>query len=255
MTESNKRVPFGDGIAEVGAIGLFLLSTLAAIPRSLRYFRETIRQIYFVGAMSLIITMTCGLFVGMVLGLQLYHTLSIFGGTAALGTVVALSLYRELGPVITALLFAGRAGTSITAEIGLMRATDQIAAMEMMAVDPHAYVVAPRFLAGIIAMPLLMCVFNALGILGAHLVGVTWLGLDNGTFWSNMTANVDVWKDVVNGVYKSFAFGAVVTLMATYQGYTTAPTSEGVAYATTRTVVYSSIATLAIDFLMTAFLM
>jgi phospholipid/cholesterol/gamma-HCH transport system permease protein len=212
----------------------------------MRYLRETVRQIWFVGAMSLVIVITCGLFVGMVLGLQLYYVLSIFGGTAALGTVVSLSLYRELGPVVTALLFAGRAGTSITAEIGLMRATDQLDAMEMMAVDPLAYVVAPRFIAGIIAMPVLACVFNALGIFGAHLVGVSWLGLDNGTFWSNMTSSVDVWKDVVN---------AVCTLIATFQGYTTAPTSEGVAYATTRTVVFSSIVTLALDFVMTAFLM
>jgi len=244
-----------DGIAQVGACGLFLLQILKAIPASLRHVKETIRQIWFVGAMSLTIIMTCGLFVGMVLGLQLYYVLSIFGGTAALGTVVSLSLYRELGPVVTALLFAGRAGTSITAEIGLMRATDQISAMEMMAVDPLAYVVAPRFIAGLIAMPLLACVFNALGIFGAHLIGVSWLGLDNGTFWSNMTSSVDVWKDVINGVWKSVAFGAVCTLIATYQGYTTAPTSEGVAYATTRTVVFSSIATLALDFVMTAFLM
>ncbi len=244
-----------DSLAQIGACGIFLFRILGAVPLSLRYLRETVRQVYFVGAMSLVIIMTCGLFVGMVLGLQLYHTLSIFGGTAALGTVVALSLYRELGPVVTALLFAGRAGTSITAEIGLMRATDQLDAMEMMAVDPLAYVVAPRFLAGIIAMPLLACVFNALGILGAHLVGVVWLGLDNGTFWSNMTSSVDVWSDVMTGVWKSLAFGAVCTLIATFQGYTTPPTSEGVAYATTRTVVFSSIATLAIDFVMTAFLM
>ena len=246
---------FTEGIAQVGACGIFLFRILAAVPRSFGYFKETVRQIWFVGAMSLTIIMTCGLFVGMVLGLQLYYVLSIFGGTAALGTVVSLSLYRELGPVVTALLFAGRAGTSITAEIGLMRATDQIDAMEMMAVDPLAYVVAPRFIAGIIAMPLLACVFNALGIFGAHLVGVSWLGLDNGTFWSNMTSSVDVWKDVINGVWKSAAFGAVCTLIATFQGYTTAPTSEGVAYATTRTVVFSAIATLALDFVMTAFLM
>ncbi|HMM57076.1 MAG: lipid asymmetry maintenance ABC transporter permease subunit MlaE [Xanthomonadales bacterium PRO7] len=243
------------GIAQIGACGIFLLHILRALPRSLRYVRETVRQLFFVGAMSLTIIMICGLFVGMVLGLQLYHTLSIFGGTAALGTVVALSLYRELGPVVTALLFAGRAGTSITAEIGLMRATDQLDAMEMMAVDPMAYVVAPRFLAGVIAMPLLACIFNALGIFGAHLVGVNWLGLDSGTFWSNMTSSVDVWTDVMNGVWKSAVFGAVCTLIATFQGYTTPPTSEGVAYATTRTVVFSSIATLAIDFVMTAFLM
>ncbi len=246
---------FTTGIAQIGACGIFLLHILRALPRSLRYLRETVRQVFFVGAMSLTIIMICGLFVGMVLGLQLYHTLSIFGGTAALGTVVALSLYRELGPVVTALLFAGRAGTSITAEIGLMRATDQLDAMEMMAVDPMAYVVAPRFLAGVIAMPLLACIFNALGIFGAHLVGVNWLGLDSGTFWSNMTSSVDVWTDVMNGVWKSAVFGAVCTLIATFQGYTTPPTSEGVAYATTRTVVFSSIATLAIDFVMTAFLM
>jgi phospholipid/cholesterol/gamma-HCH transport system permease protein len=244
-----------DSLAQLGAAGLFLFSILGAIPGCLRHFRETVRQVWFVGAMSLVIIMTCGLFVGMVLSLQLYYTLSIFGGTAALGTVVALSLFRELGPVVTALLFAGRAGTSITAEIGLMRATDQLSAMEMMAVDPLAYVIAPRFLAGIVAMPLLACVFNALGILGAHLVGVSWLGLDNGTFWGNMTASVDVWKDVVNGVWKSTAFGAVIALIATFQGYTTPPTSEGVAYATTRTVVSSSIVVLALDFVMTAFLM
>ncbi len=244
-----------ESLAQLGSAGLFLFGILAAIPRSLRHFQETVRQVWFVGAMSLVIVMTCGLFVGMVLSLQLYYTLSIFGGTAALGTVVALSLFRELGPVVTALLFAGRAGTSVTAEIGLMRATDQLSAMEMMAVDPMAYVVAPRFIAGILAMPLLVCVFNALGILGAHLVGVSWLGLDNGTFWGNMTASVDVWKDVVNGVVKSTVFGAVIALIATFQGYTTPPTSEGVAYATTRTVVSSSIVVLALDFVMTAFLM
>jgi len=242
-------------LSQIGACGIFLLTILAAIPRSFRHVRETIRQIWFVGAMSLTIVMTCGLFVGMVLGLQLYDVLSIFGGTSATGTVVAIAIYRELGPVVTALLFAGRAGTSVTAEIGLMRATDQLDAMEMMAVDPIAYVVAPRFLAGIIAMPLLSCIFNALAILGAHVVCVSWLGLDNGTFWSNMTASVDVWTDVINGVWKSLAFGGVVTLVATFQGYTTPPTSEGVAYATTRTVVASSIAILALDFVLTAFLM
>ncbi|MBS0557538.1 MAG: lipid asymmetry maintenance ABC transporter permease subunit MlaE [Proteobacteria bacterium] len=255
MSASRRPSLIASGVAQIGASGIFLVQILRALPGSLRYLRETVRQIFFVGAMSLTIIMICGLFVGMVLGLQLYHTLSIFGGTAALGTVVALSLYRELGPVVTALLFAGRAGTSITAEIGLMRATDQLDAMEMMAVDPLAYVVAPRFLAGVIAMPLLACVFNALGIFGAHLVGVAWLGLDSGTFWSNMTSSVDVWSDVMNGVWKSAVFGAVCTLIATFQGYTTPPTSEGVAYATTRTVVFSSIATLAIDFVMTAFLM
>ncbi|MBT2115742.1 lipid asymmetry maintenance ABC transporter permease subunit MlaE [Dyella sp. LX-66] len=243
-------------LAQIGDCGLFLLQILAAIPRSLRHSRETVRQLWFVGAMSLIIIMVCGLFVGMVLGLQLYDVLSIFGGTSATGTVVAIAIYRELGPVVTALLFAGRAGTSVTAEIGLMRATDQIAAMEMMAVDPIAYVAVPRFLAGVIAMPLLCCVFCALGIFGGHLVGVSWLGIDNGTFWSNMTATVDLVKDVLNGVlWKSVVFGGVVSLIAVFQGYTTPPTSEGVAYATTRTVVASSIAILALDFVLTAFLM
>ena len=247
--------PLSSGLAQIGAAVWFLFAILAAIPASLRHYRETLRQIWFLGAMSLVIIMTCGLFVGMVLALQLYYTLSIFGGTAALGTVVALSLFRELGPVVTALLFAGRAGTSMTAEIGLMRATDQLSAMEMMAVDPRAYVVAPRFIAGVVAMPLLGCIFNAMGILGAHLVGVSWLGLDNGTFWGNMTSSVQVWGDVINGVWKSFAFGVVISLIATFEGYTTAPTSEGVAYATTRTVVSSSIVVLALDFVMTAFLM
>lgn len=243
-------------LAQIGDCGLFLLKILAALPRSAQYARETVRQLWFVGAMSLTIIMTCGLFVGMVLALQLYHVLSIFGGTAATGTVVAISIYRELGPVVTALLFAGRAGTAITAEIGLMRATDQIAAMELMAVDPLAYVVAPRFLAGLIAMPLLSSVFCALGIFGGHLVGVSWLGIDNGTFWSNMTATVDVWQDIISGVvWKSFVFGAVVALIAVFQGFTAPPTSEGVAYATTRTVVASSIAILALDFVLTAFLM
>jgi len=256
MSAQTQRNVVTEALAQIGHCGLFLLTILKSVPRSFRYGRETVRQLWFVGAMSLTIIMTCGLFVGMVLGLQLYYVLSIFGGTAASGTVVAIAIYRELGPVVTALLFAGRAGTSITAEIGLMRATDQIAAMEMMAVDPIAYVVAPRFLAGLIAMPLLCSVFCALGVFGGHLVGVTWLGIDNGTFWSNMTANVDVWKDVVNGViYKSVAFGAVVSLIAVFQGYTTPPTSEGVAYATTRTVVASSITILALDFVLTAFLM
>ena len=249
-----RRNWFVHGIAQVGECGLFFLAILAALPKSLRYLRETCRQLWFVGAMSLVIVMTCGLFTGMVLALQLYYTLSIFGGTAALGTVVALALFRELGPVLTAILVAGRAGTAVTAEIGLMRATDQLDAMEMMAVDPMAYIVAPRYLAGIVAMPLLMCLFNALGLFGGHLVGVTWLGVDNGTFWGNMTSTVDLWKDIVDGVWKSIAFGAVVMLIAVFQGYTTPPTSEGVAYSTTRTVVFSAIVILAVDFVLTAFL-
>jgi phospholipid/cholesterol/gamma-HCH transport system permease protein len=242
------------GVASIGECGLFFVAVLGALPGSLRYWRELCRQVWFVGAMSLVIVMTCGLFVGMVLALQLYYTLSIFGGTAALGTVVALSLFRELGPVVTALLVAGRAGTAVTAEIGLMRATDQLDAMSMMAVDPLAYVASPRFLAGVIAMPLLACVFNAMGIFGGHLVGVTWLGLDNGTFWGNMTSTVDLHKDILDGLYKSIVFGGVVSLIAVFQGYTAPPTSEGVAYSTTRTVVFSSIVVLAFDFVMTAFM-
>ena len=242
------------GIASVGDCGLFFAAVLGSLPKSLRYWRETCRQVWFVGAMSLVIVMTCGLFIGMVLALQLYYTLSIFGGTSALGTVIALSLFRELGPVVTALLVAGRAGTAVTAEIGLMRATDQLDAMGMMAVDPMAYVASPRFLAGVIAMPLLACVFNAMGIFGGHLVGVTWLGLDNGTFWGNMTSTVSLQRDILDGLYKSIVFGGVVSLLAVFQGYTAPPTSEGVAYSTTRTVVFSSIVILAFDFVMTAFM-
>lgn len=254
MNANLRRNWFLQGIASVGECGLFFVAVLGALPKSLRHWREACRQVWFVGAMSLVIVMTCGLFVGMVLALQLYYTLSIFGGTAALGTVVALSLFRELGPVVTALLVAGRAGTAVTAEIGLMRATDQLDAMSMMAVDPLAYVAAPRFLAGVIAMPLLACVFNAMGIFGGHLVGVSWLGLDNGTFWGNMTSTVDLHKDILDGLYKSIVFGGVVSLIAVFQGYTAPPTSEGVAYSTTRTVVFSSIVILAFDFVMTAFM-
>jgi len=241
----------GDSIAQVGACALFLLSILAAIPKSLRHLKETIRQIWFVGAMSLVIIMTCGLFVGMVLGLQLYYVLSIFGGTAALGTVVSLSLYRELGPVVTALLFAGRAGTSITAEIGLMRATDQIAAMEMMAVDPMRYVAAPRFLGGIIAMPLLVAIFDAVGLFGAQLVGVQQMGVNAGTFWSQTQGAVHL-DDVTEGIIKSIAFGVTCTLIAVYDGYNAEPTAEGVGLATTRTVVASAVLVLILDYFLTA---
>jgi phospholipid/cholesterol/gamma-HCH transport system permease protein len=254
-TQSQRPAILSNSLAQVGACGLFLLAILAAVPRSLLQPRLLVRQVYFIGAMSLVIIMTCGLFVGMVLGLQSYNALSTFGATEKVSTLVALSLFRELGPVITALLFAGRAGTSITAEIGLMRATDQLSAMEMMAVDPMSFVVAPRFLAGVIAMPLLACVFNMLGIFGGHMVTVSWLGVDNGTFWSNMTSAVELSKDILNGVGKSFCFGIVCALIAVYQGYVAPPTSEGVAYATTRTVVFSSITVLALDFLLTAFLM
>jgi phospholipid/cholesterol/gamma-HCH transport system permease protein len=209
-------------------------------------------QIHFIGNYSLVIIAVSGLFVGFVLGLQGYYTLNKYGSEQALGLLVALSLIRELGPVVTALLFAGRAGTSLTAEIGLMKAGEQLAAMEMMAVDPVARVSAPRFWAGVIAMPILAAIFSAVGIVGGYLVGVPLIGVDSGAFWSQMQGGVDVLKDVGNGVIKSLVFGIAVTFIALYQGYESKPTPEGVSLATTRTVVISSLAVLALDFLLTA---
>lgn len=245
----------GEFLRSLGEMGLFLGRILAALPASLRRFGLHVRQLWFIGAMSLTIIMVSGLFVGLVLGLQYYQALTQFGATGALGTLTALSLYRELSPVVAALLFSGRAGTAITAEIGLMRSTQQIDAMEMMAVDPMRFVAAPRFLAATIAMPLLCIVFSALAILGAHLSAVLWLGLDNGTYWSSMVGTVDVVNDLLAGVFKAFVFGILIGLIAVYQGYTARPTGEGVAYATTRTVIHAAIAILAFDFVLTAFLM
>lgn len=242
-------------IRRLGAMGAFLALILASLPVSLKRFGLHVRQLWFIGAMSLTIIMVSGLFVGLVLGLQYYNALSQFGATGALGTLTALSLYRELSPVVAALLFAGRAGTAITAEIGLMRSTQQIDAMEMMAVDPVRYVIAPRFLAAAIAMPLLCMVFSALAIMGAHWSAVLWLGLDNGIYWSSMVGSVDFGEDLLAGLFKALVFGVLIGLIAVYQGYTTQPTGEGVAYATTRTVIHSSIAVLAFDFVLTAFLM
>ena len=236
-------------------MGGFLVRILLALPASLRRFGLHVRQLWFIGAMSLTIIMLSGLFVGLVLGLQYYQALSQFGASGALGTLTALSLYRELSPVVAALLFSGRAGTAITAEIGLMRSTQQIEAMEMMAVDPIRYVVAPRFLAAAIALPLLCVVFSALAILGAHASAVLWLGLDNGTYWSGMVGSVDFVDDLLGGVFKAAVFGVLVGLISVFQGYSAQPTGEGVAYATTRTVIHSSIAILAFDFVLTAFLM
>ncbi len=244
-----------DFIRRLGAMGLFLGRILAAIPVSLRRFRLHVRQLWFIGAMSLTIIMVSGLFVGLVLGLQYYTALSQFGASGALGTLTALSLYRELSPVVAALLFSGRAGTAITAEIGLMRSTQQIEAMEMMAVDPIRYVVAPRFLAATLAMPLLCVVFSALAIMGAHWSAVLWLGLDNGIYWSSMVGSVDFASDLLAGVFKALVFGVLIALIAVFQGFTAQPTGEGVAYATTRTVIHSAIAVLAFDFILTAFLM
>lgn len=209
-------------------------------------------QIHFIGNHSLVIIAVSGLFVGFVLGLQGYYTLNRYGSEQALGLLVALSLTRELGPVVTALLFAGRAGTSLTAEIGLMKAGEQLSAMEMMAVNPLQRVLAPRFWAGVIAMPVLAAIFSAVGIFGGYIVGVQLIGVDEGAFWSQMQDGVDVWKDIANGVIKSVVFGFAVTFIALYQGYEAQPTPEGVARATTRTVVIGSLTVLWLDFLLTA---
>jgi phospholipid/cholesterol/gamma-HCH transport system permease protein len=211
-------------------------------------------QVHFIGNYSLVIIAISGLFVGFVLGYQGYYTLNRYGSEEALGLLVALSLVRELGPVVTALLFAGRAGTSLTAEIGLMKAGEQLAAMEMMAVNPLQRVIAPRFIAGVIALPILTLIFNAMGIIGGYLVGVTLIGVDSGSFWSQMQAGVDVWNDLGNGVIKSVVFGFAATFVALYQGYEATPTPEGVARATTRTVVMSSLLVLWLDFLLTAWM-
>jgi phospholipid/cholesterol/gamma-HCH transport system permease protein len=215
-------------------------------------FRLVRDQVFFLGNYSFVIIAVSGLFVGFVLGLQGYYTLNRYGSEQALGLLVALSLTRELGPVVTALLFAGRAGTSLTAEIGLMKAGEQLSAMEMMAVDPLSRVLAPRLWGGIIAMPILAAIFSAVGILGGYLVGVQLIGVDSGAFWSQMQGGVDVIKDIGNGVIKSVVFGVAVTFIALYQGFESKPTPEGVSLATTRTVVISSLTVLALDFLLTA---
>jgi len=234
---------------------LFLLHVLAVTPRALARFPLLVREVWSVGVRSLLIIVVSGTFVGMVLGLQGYNTLVDFGAEESLGVVVALSLVRELGPVIAALLFAGRAGSALTAEIGLMKATEQLDGMEMMAVDPLRYVVAPRFLAGVIAMPLLAAIFTAVGVMGGYFVGVGLLGVDDGAFWSQMQAKVALGEDLVNGVVlKSVVFGILVTWIAVFEGYDALPTSEGVSAATTRTVVNGSLAVLGSDFLLTALL-
>jgi phospholipid/cholesterol/gamma-HCH transport system permease protein len=239
-------------LTDLGHGTRLLLRLLTLCPGALRRWRLVFDQVHFLGNHSLAIIGVSGLFVGFVLGLQGYYTLQRYGSSEALGLLVALSLVRELGPVVTALLFAGRAGTALTAEIGLMKSGEQLAAMEMMAVDPVQRVLAPRFLGGLIAMPLLAAVFSAVGIIGGWLVGVVLIGVDAGSFWSQMQGGVDVFKDVGNGVIKSFVFGLIVTFVALLQGYECQPTPEGVARATTRTVVVSSLAVLAFDFVLTA---
>jgi len=241
-----------DRIWRLGFASRFLLATLLYSGMALKRFTLTVREIYFTGVLSLVIILVSGLFVGMVLGLQGYDTLQRYGSSEALGILVALSLVRELGPVVAALLFASRAGSAITAEIGLMKATEQLSAMEMMAVDPIARVVAPRFWAGVISMPLLAALFSALGVFGGYLVGVQLIGVDEGSFWSQMQASVDFREDIVNGVIKSFVFGIIISWIAVFEGYDCEPTAEGVSGATTRTVVTSSLAILAADFVLTA---
>jgi phospholipid/cholesterol/gamma-HCH transport system permease protein len=231
---------------------IFFLYVLAGVPALLMRPKLVIAQMWSVGVRSLVITVVSGVFVGMVLGLQGYNTLVDFGAEEALGTVVALSLVRELGPVVAGLLFAGRAGSALTAEIGLMKATEQLDGMEMMAVDPLRRVVAPRFVAGVFSMPLLAAMFSAVGVMGGYFVGVGLLGVDEGAFWSQMQSAVDLYDDVLNGVVKSVVFGVVVTWIAVFEGYDAMPTSEGVSAATTRTVVHSSLAILGLDFVLTA---
>jgi phospholipid/cholesterol/gamma-HCH transport system permease protein len=236
----------------LGRGNLFFLRVIAGLPPLAMQPRLVIQQLYSVGVLSFQIIAISGLTVGMVLGLQMYNTLVDFGAEDSLGPVVALSLVRELGPVLAALLFAGRAGSALTAEIGLMKATEQLSGMEMMAVDPLKRVVAPRYLAGLISLPLLAAIFSAVGIIGAYFVGVGLLGVDSGAFWSQMQAKVDFHEDIVNGVIKSVAFGAVATWIAVFEGYDAAPTTEGVSRATTRTVVHTAFAVLGLDFVLTA---
>jgi phospholipid/cholesterol/gamma-HCH transport system permease protein len=238
----------------LGFASRFLLLTLRNSGMSFRRFSLVVREIYFAGVLSLIIILVSGLFIGMVLGLQGYDTLARYGASSSLGVLVALSLVRELGPVVSGLLFASRAGSAITAEIGLMKATEQLAAMEMMAVDPISRVIAPRFWAGVISMPLLAAMFSAMGVFGGYLVGVRLIGVDEGSFWSQMEAAVDFQEDILNGVIKSVVFGAAVAWIAVFEGYDAPPTAEGVSRATTRTVVTSSLTILALDFMLTAFM-
>ncbi len=255
MTVASLQLLGRAGINAVGRLGrgsIFLFQVLVRIPSLAPRPGLVVRQVWSTGVLSLLIIVVSGTFVGMVLGLQGYNTLVDFGAEESLGVAVALSLVRELGPVVSALLFAGRAGSALTAEIGLMKATDQLDGMEMMAVDPLRRVIAPRFLGGFLSMPLLSAIFTAVGVIGGFMVGVGLLGVDEGAFWSQMHAKVDFYDDIMNGVIKSIVFGFAVTWIAVFEGYDAQPTSEGVSSATTRTVVHSSLAILGLDFLLTA---
>lgn len=251
MSKPFRRGTLLEGVRKFGVTGIFLARLLAACVAALRRPGLIVAQIFNAGGRSLIIIMLSGLFTGMVLGLLGQDVLQRFGAETALGQLAALALLKQLGPVLTALLFAGRAGTALTSEIGLMKATDQLTAMEVMAVDPMSYVAAPRFLGGLIAMPLLAAIFNVIGLFGAHLIGVGLLGIDRGTFWSNTQSAVGI-HDVTEGIVKSVVFGAVISLIAVNEGYQSEPTAEGVGLATTRTVVASSVLTLLLDYVLTA---
>ena len=248
---SNLGLAVREQLSNLGHAARMFIRLLVMMGPALKRFGLVRDQIFFLGNYSLAIISVSGLFVGFVLGLQGYYTLQRFGAADTLGLLVTLSLVRELGPVVTALLFAGRAGTALTAEIGLMKAGEQLSAMEMMAVDPVQRILAPRFLGGIIAMPLLAAVFSAVGVMGGWFVGVVMIGVDAGSFWSQMQSGVDVWRDVGNGIIKSFVFGITVTFVALYQGFEAQPTPEGVSRATTRTVVVASLGVLGLDFLLT----
>jgi phospholipid/cholesterol/gamma-HCH transport system permease protein len=243
-----------DGVWKLGAATRFSWFVLIRSGQSVRRVQLTLDEIYFSGTLSLIIIIVSGLFVGLVLGLQGYETLKRYGSAEALGTLVALALVRELGPVVSALLFASRAGSAITAKIGIMKATEQLSAMEMMAVDPFARVLSPIFWGGVISMPLLSAIFSAMGVFGGYLIGVVIIGVDSGAFWSQMQANVDFREDIFNGLIKSFVFGVAVTLIALFEGYDAPPTAEGVSYAVTRTVVTSALVILALDFVLRSFM-
>ena len=242
-------------MSNLGRSGLFLVVTLTRRLRWARLLPLLANQIFRVGILSLPIILLSGLFIGMVVALQGYNTLIKFGASQQLGQLVALSIVRELGPVVTSLLFAGRAGSALTAEIGLMRTTDQIASMKVMAVDPLWRIIAPRLWAGIIALPILVILFNVISIWGAYLVGVEWLGVDHGAFWGNMQSAVNFKTDIVNGIIKTFIFGVVVVWVSVYQGYFSAPSAAGVSRSTTKSVVYGSLLVLALDFMLTAVMM
>ena len=243
------------GVWKLGAAARFSWYVVSRSGQSVRRPQLTLNEIYFSGTLSLIIIVVSGMFVGLVLGLQGYETLKRYGSSEALGTLVALALVRELGPVVSALLFASRAGSAITAKIGIMRATEQLSAMEMMAVDPFARVLSPIFWGGVISMPLLAAIFRAMGVFGGYIIGVVIIGVDSGAFWSQMQANVDLREDILNGVIKSGVFGVAVTLIALFEGYDAPPTAEGVSYAVTRTVVTSALAVLALDFVLTSLML